>query len=56
MSTSWGEGGYGEGLGTGRSDSEGMRSEVKVETMYRQRASMTRSLVSGVSVTENVEN
>jgi hypothetical protein len=33
-----------------------MSREVRVETMYRQRATMTRSLVSAVRVTEKVEN
>ena len=56
MSTSWGDGGYGDGLGTGRSESGGMRIEVRVDTMNRHRATITRNRVSGVRVTEKVEN
>ena len=33
-----------------------MRIEVRVDTMNRHRATMTRNRVSGVRVTENVEN
>ena len=56
ISTSWGDGGYGEGLGTGRSDSGGIRIEVREDTMYRHKESMTRNRISGVRVTENVDS